>query len=116
MRSRTFESLMILAFIVAAWLVNASASPAGEEAFLGRWDITAAGAKSGLPRNCWLELRRDKGVLKGRFNAGGGAVFDLPQITTEHGEPKAKSPLCVEVPVIPNGVQPLRRRIRGQYI
>jgi len=27
-------------------------------------------------------------VLKGRFNAGGGAVFDLPQVTIERGELK----------------------------
>ena len=92
MRSRTFVSFIMVAFMVAAWSVNASASPAGEEAFLGRWDITATGAKSGLPRNCWLELRRDEGVLKGRFNAGGGAVFDLPQVTDEHGEFKFQYP------------------------
>jgi hypothetical protein len=33
-----------------------------------------------------LELRRDQGVLKGRFNSGGGAVFDLPQVAIEKGE------------------------------
>jgi hypothetical protein len=72
--------------ITAGWAIIASASPAGEDAFLGRWDITATGSQSGRPRICWLELRRDDGVLKGRFNAGGGGVFDLPQVTIERGE------------------------------
>jgi len=87
----------MLAVIAPAWRVSASASPEGDDAFRGRWDITATGTKSGLPRNCWLELRRDEGVLKGRFNAGGGAVFDLPQVTIQNGEltfqyPQGESP------------------------
>jgi hypothetical protein len=92
MRSRAFAALLMLAGIAPAWPVSASASPAGEDAFLGRWDITATGPQSGLPRNCWLELRRDDGVLKGRFNAGGGAVFDLPQVAIERGELKFQYP------------------------
>jgi len=88
MRSPAFAALLMLAVIAPGWAVIASASPAGEDAFLGRWDITATGSPSGLPRNCWLELRRDDGVLKGRFNAGGGAVFDLPQVMIERGELK----------------------------
>ena len=86
MSSRAFAALLMLATIVPLCPVRASASPAGEDAFLGRWDITATGTKSSLPRNCWLELRRDGGVLKGRFNAGGGAVFDLPQVMIANGE------------------------------
>jgi hypothetical protein len=92
MRLRLFAALLMLAFIAPAWPVSASASPAGEDAYLGRWDITATGSQSGRPRNCWLELRRDDGVLKGRFNAGGGAVFDLPQVTIEGGELKFQYP------------------------
>ena len=86
MHSRAFVALLMLAFIAPAWVLSASASPGSDDAFLGRWDITAMGTKSGLPRNCWLELRRDEGVLKGSFNAGGGAVFDLPQVAIENGE------------------------------
>jgi len=86
MRSRVFTALLMLAVIAPAWLVSAAASPGGDDAFLGRWDITATGTKSGMPRNCWLELRRDEGVLKGRFNAGGGSVFDLPMVMIEKGE------------------------------
>jgi len=97
MSSRAFVALLMLAFIAPAWPLSASASPGSDDAFLGRWDITATGTKSGLPRNCWLELRRDEGVLKGRFNAGGGAVFDLPQVMIEKGElgfqyPQGKPP------------------------
>ena len=92
MRSRAFAALLMLAVIAPVWPVGASASPAAQDAFLGRWDITATGSQSGLPRICWLELRRDEGVLKGRFNAGGGAVFDLPQVTIERGELKFQYP------------------------
>jgi len=97
MRSHIFAALLMLAVIAPAWRVSASASPEGDDAFLGRWDITATGTKSGLPRNCWLELRRDDGVLKGRFNPGGGAVFDLPKVTVENGAltfqyPQGESP------------------------
>ena len=31
-------------------------------------------------------------MLKGRFNAGGGAVFDLPQVAIESGELKFQYP------------------------
>ena len=92
MRSGTYAALLMLAVIVPGWPVSAAASPAGEDSFLGRWDITATGSQPGRPRNCWLELRRDDGVLKGRFNAGGGAVFDLPQVTIERGELKFQYP------------------------
>ena len=92
MRSHAFAAFLMLVVVVLLWAVIASASPAGEDAFLGRWDITATGSPSGLPRNCWLELRREDGVLKGRFNPGGGAVFDLPQVAIERGELKFQYP------------------------
>ena len=59
---------------------------------LGRWDIVAKSSKGGLPRNCWLELTREGGALKGRFNSGGGAVFGLPQVSIEKGELKFHYP------------------------
>ena len=86
MHSRRFAALLMLAFMAPARPASASASPAGDDAFLGRWDITATGTKSGLPAICWLELTRDGGALKGRFNPGGGAVFDLPQVSIEKGK------------------------------
>jgi hypothetical protein len=80
------SAALVMTFFGLVCPIGGSAKPAGDDAFLGRWDITATGTKSGLPRNCWLELRRNGGVLKGRFNAGGGAVFDLPQVMIANGE------------------------------
>lgn len=86
MRLRLFARLAALVFVALACGINGLARPAGDDALLGRWDITATGTKSGLPRNCWLELTRDNGVLKGRFNPGGGAVFNLPVVKIENGK------------------------------
>jgi len=86
MRSRAFLVFLLSAFVALVIAVGGSASPGGDDAFLGRWDITAMGTKSDLPINCWLELTRQQGVLKGRFNEGSGAVFDLPQVSIENGK------------------------------
>jgi len=92
MRSRVFGLVLMLGLIVPGSSMAASPKPAGEDAYLGRWDITATGSPSGLPRNCWLEIKREDGVLKGRFNPGGGAVFDLPLVSVEQGELKFQYP------------------------
>ena len=92
MRSHVFEFALMLGIIVPGSLVVASAGPTSDDAYLGRWDITATGSPSGLPRNCWLEIKQENGVLKGRFNQGGGAVFDLPVVAIEHGELKFQYP------------------------
>lgn len=91
MRSVSYTALLILSMIATAWPLLA-ASGADDNAYLGRWDITATGSPSGLPRNCWLEIKRENGVLKGRFNQGGGAVFDLPVVAIEHGGLKFQYP------------------------
>ncbi len=85
MRARALILILLVAIFTPLGLLRAADS-ASDDAFLGRWDITATGTRSGLPRICWLELRRDGGVLKGRFNAGGGAVFDLPQVMIAGGQ------------------------------
>ncbi len=92
MRSCAFVTLLMLGMIVSGSVVVGSARPASDDAYLGRWDITATGSPSGLPRNCWLEIKREGGVLKGRFNQGGGAVFNLPVVAIEHGELKFQYP------------------------
>jgi hypothetical protein len=93
MSSKSFAAFLMLGIMTLGLAVIASAEPAGnEDAYLGRWDITATGSPSGLPRNCWLELKREDGALKGRFNAGGGAVFDLPQVAIEHEQLKFQYP------------------------
>ena len=92
MRSCAFVTQLLLGLVVSGSLVAASARPASDDAYLGRWDITATGSPSGLPRNCWLEIKREGGVFKGRFNQGGGAVFNLPVVAIEHGELKFQYP------------------------
>lgn len=85
MRSHGVAIILFSMFVAIAYPASGAARPAGDDGFLGRWDITATGAKSGLPVNCWLELRHDQGVLKGRFNPGGGAQFPLPQVSIQNG-------------------------------
>lgn len=61
------------------------ASPAGEEAFLGRWDLTVSAKDGAYPS--WLELTCDGGKLKARF-VDRGSVFPVPDVTIENGELK----------------------------
>jgi len=86
------KGLLILAVITVASQIGICGKPGDTDVFLGRWDITATGHKAGRPRFCWLELRRDQEVLKGRFNPGGGAVFDLPEVAIERGELRFQYP------------------------
>ena len=86
------KGLLMLAVITAGSQIGLLGTPGDADPFLGRWDITATGPKAKLPRFCWLELTRDQGVLKGRFNAGGGAVFDLPEVAIEGGELRFQYP------------------------
>jgi hypothetical protein len=92
MRSYTFAGLLMWWVAAMVWPASTLASPGVDDAFLGRWDITAKSSRAKLPRFCWLELKRDSGTLKGRFNEGGGAVFDLPQVGIEEGELKFQYP------------------------
>jgi hypothetical protein len=92
MRSYKFAALLLWLVVTMPSLLGGLARPTGDDAFLGRWDITAKGSRAELPRFCWLELKRDGGTLKGRFNSGGGAVFDLPQVGIENGELKFQYP------------------------
>ena len=85
-------AVLLIWIVVAACPFGVPASPAANDAFPGRWDITATGSRAGLPRFCWLELKRDGGTLTGRFNSGGGAVFDLPQVGIENGELRFQYP------------------------
>ncbi len=92
MRSYTFAALLMWWVAAVGWPASTPASPGVGDAFLGRWDITAKSSRAGLPRFCWLELKRDGGTLKGRFNQGGGAVFNLPEVAIENGELKLQYP------------------------
>ena len=92
MRWWTSAALVAAAIGVVAWVAGVAASPAGDDAFLGRWDITVPGSGTLAPRFCWLELTRKDGNLVGRFNQGGGAVFDLPEVAIENGELRFEYP------------------------
>ncbi len=79
-------SLLVLAVLSLPF--ELPANPAGDDDFLGRWDITVAPVGQGRARYCWLELTKEDGTLHGRFNQGGGAVFPLKDLGIENGELK----------------------------
>ncbi len=88
MRSYVCLVCVLPALIAMAMPLLPGSGPAGDDEFLGRWDITIAPAGQGHARNCWLELTKEDGALKGRFNQGGGAVFPLKILSIENGELK----------------------------
>lgn len=88
--------VLAVAISVAAAIAAATAAvpQAGTDAgLLGRWDITVAPAGQGLARYCWLEVTKEGGAVKGRFNQGGGAVFPLPMVAIENGQLKFEHPV-----------------------
>jgi 3-keto-disaccharide hydrolase len=72
--------LLTLLFIFAP----AMPAPAQENAFLGKWDITATAPEG--KRIYWLEVKNDGDHLAGWFLNRGGSVFRLPAITMQNGE------------------------------
>jgi len=92
MRRSTLQILTLCILALAASSLISKAAPASDDAYLGRWDITATSPKRQLPRNCWLEIKKDGNTLKGRFNQGGGAVFDLATVEIKKGELRFEYP------------------------
>jgi hypothetical protein len=90
MARNTCLTFLCLAALLSVPQFNVSA--ADDSAFLGRWDITMPAPAGGRARYCWLEVTREDGKLKGRFNQGGGAVFDLPEVAIENGELRFQYP------------------------
>jgi hypothetical protein len=88
MRRKMTMAVVLVAIMVCGATLPAKEKAAGDREYLGRWDVTIAPAAQGNPRFCWLEVTREGGQLKGRFNQGGGAVFPLPLVTIENGELK----------------------------
>jgi len=76
---------LLLLVGVAALPPGVSVSAAGDEDFLGKWDITVAPVGKARGRACWLELTRENGKLKGLFQPGGGAALPLPTVSIENG-------------------------------
>ncbi len=76
--------LFVVAFVTAALAGGFPA--AGDDSFLGKWDITMPAAGRAGARALWLDVTLEDGMLKGLFQSGGGAAFPLPKITTSGGE------------------------------
>jgi Domain of Unknown Function (DUF1080) len=72
--------LLVLLFI----FLPAAPALAQDNAFLGKWDITATAADG--KRIYWLEVKNDGGQLTGYFLNRGGSVFKLPAITIANGQ------------------------------
>ena len=72
--------LLVLLFV----LVLAAPTLAQDNAFLGKWDITATAADG--KRVYWLEVKDDGGQLTGYFLNRSGSVFKLPAITIANGQ------------------------------
>jgi len=91
---RFYSCLTISLFVLLVFAIpDASlAKSKGDDAFLGRWDITIPAAGKLRGRNCWLELTKESGTFKGRFNSGGGAVFPLKELSITNGELKFQHP------------------------
>ena len=85
---RALVGMACAALVVPALMIPQDAAPraAGDDQYLGRWDITIPAKEGRRPRFCWLEVSRDGGTLKGRFNPGGGAQFPLTEISIVNGE------------------------------
>ena len=81
----TLLTLLLLVGI-AALPPGVSVSAAGDDDFLGKWDITVPPAGKARGRACWLDLSREDGKLKGLFQPGGGAALPLPVVAIENGE------------------------------
>lgn len=89
LRLYIYASLFVTAGPMTAWTTNASAGPIDEKPFLGRWDIDVLKSDTGYLNRayfCWLELKLENGILKGRLQPGAGETVDITDIKVENGE------------------------------
>jgi hypothetical protein len=82
--SRLFVAVVSAALLLV-WPAGAAAQ-SGDDAFLGKWDITIPNPSGGPVRACWLDVSREGGELKGRFLPGNASPIPLGQISIENGE------------------------------
>ena len=82
--SRLFVAVVSVALLLG-WPTGA-ATQAGDDAFLGRWDVTVPSPGGGPVRACWLNIEREGGELKARFLDGDGSPVPLKQISIQNGE------------------------------
>jgi hypothetical protein len=81
----TFFSALPAAAVL--WLcVPAAGMVLSDDDYIGRWDITVFAEGANRARFCWLEISKEAGLFKGRFNQGGGAVFPLTELAINKGE------------------------------
>jgi hypothetical protein len=78
-------SALLAAAVLLLVVPTAGVAPSDND-YLGRWDITISAQGNSRPRYCWLEVTKEAGAFKGRFNQGGGAVFLLPELAINKGE------------------------------
>lgn len=92
MRFHSSLTFLLFALLVLATPDVSIAKSKGDDAFLGPWDITIPAAGKLRARYCWLEVTKEGGTFKGRFNSGGGAVFPLKDLSIAGGELKFQHP------------------------
>ncbi len=87
MRAYIHTFIVATAVLNTSWIGIAPSKPEGEKDFLGRWDIDVLGSGYGIGRTryCWLELKMEDGVLKGRLQPGEGASVGIADIKIENG-------------------------------
>jgi hypothetical protein len=81
--------LLQITLAISAFKGNKSALQTAEKPFLGRWDINVLGSDSGYinrARFCWLEVKMEDGILKGRLQPGEGATVDVTDLKIENGQ------------------------------
>lgn len=77
---RAYDFFVLLLLLAGTSL----AASAQENPFLGKWDITGAGANSNYVY--WLEVKMEGDQLTGYFLNRGGSVTKLPEIKIENNE------------------------------
>jgi hypothetical protein len=80
-----YFAVLVAVIVLIAAAPSPAMAPGGEEAFLGKWDITVPNT-NGTVRACWLDIQREGGELKARFLDGSGSPTPLKQISIQNGE------------------------------
>lgn len=80
-------SLLAISLLTLGAFAWPPGPPAGDDAFLGRWDLTVTG-EAGETYPSWLEVTREGETLKARFVGRGGSAFPVPDVAITAGELK----------------------------
>ena len=85
-----FLLVLLAPALVTAATPAAPTGPAGEAAYLGRWDLTLHAPDRVYPS--WLELTDTNGTLRARLVSRWGHARDLPAASIENGHLRFVSP------------------------